>query len=339
MSDDLAYPFPVPPSPGAVLPVAPGVHWLRMPLPFALDHVNLWAIEDGDGWTIVDAGLGDRRTEALWRGLLDGPLAGRPVRRLIVTHFHPDHLGAAGWLQAATGAPLWMPRQEWLTGSLLATADDSVGRHQAAFFAAHGLPPAAAATMAEGGNRYRTKVGAVPPRYHRVAAGDVLDIGGSRWEAIVGEGHSPELLCLHCAERGVLIAGDQILPRITPNVSAQWHEPEADPLGAFLASLDRFRHLPAETLVLPSHDRPFTGLPARLGDLGRHHAGRLAAVAEACAGGATGHDMLKVLFRRPLDDHQIVFALGEAIAHLVHLERRGALAGAAENGVRIFRPV
>lgn len=315
-----------PPAPGTMVRAAPGVHWVRMPLPFALDHVNLWLIEDGDGWTMVDTGLGNDETLANWRAVLAGPAGGRPVKRILATHFHPDHLGLAGRLVRETGAEFWMTRNEWLTGRMLSLAGDEAGALQAAFFHSHGLPPDKAEAHAAHGNTYRHRAPGIPPTYRRLRGGDVLEIGGRHWQVIVGEGHSPEQACLYCQETRVLISGDQVLPTISPNVSVQWFEPEADPLSAFLSSNRRLAQLPEGTRILPSHGRIFSELHRRLASLERHHASRLAALTGACAHAPrSAYDLFDVMFRRELDDHQTAFAMGEALAHLIHLERDGRL--------------
>lgn len=328
------------PAPGTMVLAAPGVHWIRMPLPFALDHVNLWLIEDGDGWTMVDTGLGTEETLETWRRILAGPAGGRPVKRIVVTHFHPDHLGLAGPLAEEMGAELWMTRTEWLTGRMLAQLGDEAGPLQAAFFRSHALPALAAEIQAARGNTYRRRVRAIPPSFRRLQGGDVLEIGGRHWQVIIGEGHSPEQACLYCQETRVLISGDQVLPVISPNVSVQWFEPEADPLATFLSSNRRFAQLPEGTRVLPSHGRIFTELHRRLSALERHHAFRLAELAAACADRPrSAYDLLEVMFRRKLDDHQIGFAMGEALAHLIHLERGGGLERVRdEDGAWCWRP-
>jgi glyoxylase-like metal-dependent hydrolase (beta-lactamase superfamily II) len=315
------------PAPGETREIAPGVHWVRMPLPFALDHVNLWLIEDGDGWTLVDTGLANDATRETWRAILAGPAAGRPIRRLIATHFHPDHIGLAGWFEAELGVPLWATRTEFLMArAIWATPDEVAGARQTEFFRRHGLPEEAGAALSARGNPYRRRAGEPPASFTRIQDGDAIEIGGRSWRVVVGRGHAPEQACLHCPELNLLASADQVLAHITPNVSVIWSEPEADPLAEFLASAGRFRDVPEDALVLPSHGRPFAGLHARLAALEDHHASRLARVAEACAGEPrSAHDMLDVLFRRKMDEHNLPFAMGEAIAHIVHLERKGTL--------------
>lgn len=323
---DVHHPWDAPPAWGTPVPVADGVYWLRMPLPFALDHINLWLLRDTRGWTLVDTGVARDEVRALWRSLLRGPMAAGPLERVVVTHFHPDHFGLAGWLAEATGAELWMSRAEWLTGSLLQA--DAEARHaaaQAALFRAHGLDGERLQALRERGNAYRRLVSVPPPRFMRLREGDGLRVRGRRWEVRMARGHAPEHACLYCPDLGVLIAGDQVLPRITPNVSLPASEPDSDPLALFLESLGAMRVLPPRTLVLPSHGLPFRGLHARIGQIERHHRERLDALASACARPRSAAELVEVLFRRRLDTHQLMFAMGETLAHLRYLEVRGAL--------------
>ncbi|MGH7004378.1 MAG: MBL fold metallo-hydrolase [Alphaproteobacteria bacterium] len=317
------------PGPGETLEVAPGVHWIRMPLPYKLDHINLWLLEDGEGWVLVDTGISSNKTKGLWRNVFEakgiGRADGRPATRLICTHFHPDHMGLAGWLTEELDIPLWTTRAEWLFGRALWL--DAAGEGQrdiAKHYARHGLDEARVADVASRGNTYRMVVGEPPRAFRRIHHGDKLAIGGREWEVIVGLGHAPEQACLHCPELGVLIAGDQILPKITPNIGVWATEPLADPLADYLSSLGRFRALPPRTLVLPSHGFPFTGLETRLDQLIAHHEDRLEALAAALdESGKTTVELLPVLFPRELDNFQIGFALGETLAHLACLEGRG----------------
>jgi glyoxylase-like metal-dependent hydrolase (beta-lactamase superfamily II) len=332
------------PGPGQTLEVAPGVHWLRMPLPYRLDHINLWLLEDGDDWVLVDTCIQSNRSKSIWREVFAamriGRARGRPVSRLICTHFHPDHMGLAGWLTGELETELWTTRAEWLFGRMLwldAAGDGQkdIARH----YAHHGLDAARAAEIAARGNTYRMVVGEPPRVFHRLRHGDTLSIGGRGWRVIVGLGHAPEQACLHCRELGLLIAGDQILPKITPNIGVWATEPEADPLADYLDSLGRFRGLAPETLVLPSHGFPFTGLHTRLDQLAEHHEERLATLAGALGReGRTAVELLPVLFRQDLDSFQIGFAIGETVAHLACLERRKkARRGRDEAGVWRFR--
>jgi glyoxylase-like metal-dependent hydrolase (beta-lactamase superfamily II) len=323
----LDYPFATPPAPAEVQEVAAGILWIRMPLPFALDHINLWALEDGDGWALVDSGLGNDETRALWGRLFDGPLAGRRVTRLIATHCHPDHMGLAGWLTQRFGVDLTATLGEWTTGRMLwlETGDDYAA-NQIEYYRRAGYSEDLLAGIRERRNTYRTRIDAIPPRFTRLQSGESLVVGGRRWRMIEGGGHSPEHACLYSAEAGVLISGDQVLPRISPIVGVWPQEPDAEPLSLFLDALERLKaEVPADTLVLPSHGLPFRGLHGRVVELQQHHAERLERTLSACDRPVTALDVLKVLFRRPLDPHQTGFATGESVAHLHHLMRLGTL--------------
>jgi glyoxylase-like metal-dependent hydrolase (beta-lactamase superfamily II) len=324
----LEFPYAAPPPPGNVLEVAQGVYWLRMPLPFALDHINLWLIEDDDGWMIVDTGLAGDPTRALWEQVFAATLRGRPVTRIVVTHFHPDHMGLAGWLAERWNAPLWTSEREWLWARSLSLDTDhaTFGAEAQRFYRAAGLDEAAVATSWSRGNPYPKRVSPVPRSFHRLAEGDEIVIGGRTWRVIVGRGHAPEHVCLWCPELAVFIAGDQVLPKISPNVSLWATEPDGNPLAHYLESLERIRAtVAANVLVLPSHNMPFRGLHERIGQLIAHHEERLATVETACAAPRTAAEILPLLFRRQLDAHQLGFAVGEALSHLQYLVRVGRL--------------
>jgi glyoxylase-like metal-dependent hydrolase (beta-lactamase superfamily II) len=320
------------PEPGHTLEVAPGVRWLRMGLPFALDHINLWLLRDEiegtPGWTIVDCGIATEPTRAAWEHIFAHELHGLPVLRVVVTHMHPDHMGLAHWLTERWGCRLWMSATDYTSARLASISTTGHGGDAAAaFMASHGLTdPEAVAKIRGRSNYYASMVPSVPPSYRRLHEGLVLHIGGHAWHCIAGYGHAPEHISLHSPTLGVLISGDMLLPRISTNVSVSDLEPESDPLTRYLASLDRLRALPEATRVLPSHGRPFEGLHTRIEQLHAHHEARFAEVRTACAEApqcAAG--LLKVLFKRPLDLHQTTFAMGESIAHLHALWLRGEL--------------
>ena len=312
---------------GETLLVAPGVHWLRMPLPFALDHINLYLLEDEDGWTVVDTGWNGEDVRELWRAAMAGAMGGRPIRRAIVTHFHPDHLGLAGWLEAEHAVPLWMTYGEWLQAHLAWTQDVT---HDAeawmAFFRDNGLDEPSLDAYRAGLGDFGRWTSPVPRQVRRIWDGARLRIGGRDWRVIVGGGHSPEHAALYCEQLEVLISGDQVLPRITTNISVWFTDPDGDPLRQFLESFERFRPLAAGTLVLPSHNRPFYGLGDRLDALAAHHRDRLETAFAFCTAPRTARDLVPVLFKRALDGHQMGFAMGEALAHLNYLVADGRLA-------------
>jgi glyoxylase-like metal-dependent hydrolase (beta-lactamase superfamily II) len=323
----LEFPHAEPPPAGSAREVAPGVFWLRMPLPFALNHINLWALRDGPHWTLIDCGLNTDATRALWEQHFDALLAGQKVGRVLVTHFHPDHVGLAGWLTQRLEAPLWMSEAEYLMAHVSYGELPGHRREDAlALYRLHGLPGEREDAMRALRHSYRRGIVEPPPAFRRMLEGDLVTIGGRDWRVIMGYGHAPEHAALYCEEIEVLISGDMVLPTISTNVSVWPEQPEADPLALFLRSLDCYAELPAATLVLPSHGLPFRGLRARAAALHAHHEARLAEVMQACERPASAAEIVPVLFRRVLDDHQTAFAMGEAIAHLNHLHQRGRLA-------------
>jgi glyoxylase-like metal-dependent hydrolase (beta-lactamase superfamily II) len=323
----LDHPWPEPPEGGTTIQVAPGIRWIRMPLPFQLNHINLWLLDDEGGITIVDTGVGLPPTRELWERLFAGPLAGQPIVRVLVTHFHPDHMGNAEWLTQRFGVELWCPQAEWLMAQLAwrgMGGNDSELR--LGHYRRHGVSEAELDAFRDRGNHYRQLVPTVAPQVRTVREGDVLTIGGRQWRAFTVLGHAPEHACLVCPEANVLISGDQVLPRITTNVSVWPDQPRGNPLKLYLDSMERFRSLPEDTLVLPSHGLPFRGLHRRVAHLRQHHDERLHETMDALAEPRTASEMVPVLFRRRLDSHQLGFAIGEALAHLHYLEARGQAA-------------
>ncbi|MEY4749340.1 MAG: hypothetical protein RIQ60_1554 [Pseudomonadota bacterium] len=339
LENELCYPWAdTLPATGTTLELAPGVRWLRMGLPFALDHINLWLLRDEidgrAGWTVVDCGIANDATRAAWEQIFAHELDGLPVLRVLVTHMHPDHVGLADWIsrrwpdEHGEPARVWMSASDWATaGRVRDRPAAQAGAAAAAFFAGHGLSDAAALDKVKArGSYYGSLVPELPAQYRRLMDGMVLDIGGAHWCCIAGHGHAPEHISLYCEALNLLIAGDMLLPRISTNVSVFDIEPEGNPLPLFLRSLDRYLELPADVLVLPSHGRPFRGAPARVRQLKAHHDERLAEVWALCKRApASAADVLPVLFRRPLDLHQTTFALGEAVAHLHALWQDGRL--------------
>ena len=324
------------PALGQALEVAPGILWLRMQLPFALDHINLWLLEDSEetatgerkGWTAVDCGVTNPGTQAAWEQVFAGLMKGLPILRVLVTHMHPDHMGLAHWLCEKFNAPLLMSATEYQSATLSTHGTSNfggVGTQQ--FFSSNGWNnPEDQEKVNERVFYYSKMVPKVPETYRRLMEGQVLKIGAYTWRCISGFGHSPEHMALYSQEANVLISGDMVLPKISTNVSVYTQEPEANSLSLFLNSLKKFADLPADTLVMPSHGRVFRGLHTRIAQLVQHHEDRLEDVLVACQEKAgSAHDMLTVIFKRPLDFHQTTFAMGESVAHLHALWHAGKM--------------
>ncbi|WP_157217443.1 MBL fold metallo-hydrolase [Flavisphingomonas formosensis] len=341
----LTYPFgDRGPASGECIDVAPGVGWARLPIPGGLEHINVWLLDDrdeaGEGVAIVDTGMDLKRSRAVWDALFEGPLAGRRVTRIFSTHFHPDHAGLAGWLCDRFGVRLWMARTEWLMLSMLYTDQrPEPPREATAMWHAAGWSDAEVAEVGERGWGRFAQICSQPPAGHmRLADGDEVRIGARTWRIVVGSGHTPEHACLWDEAGGLLIAGDQVLPRITSNVSLSLIEPEGDPLGDWLASIDRFRAmLPPDLLVLPAHGGPFAGLHARLEALRSGHQDRLIDLHRFLASPARAKDCFEVLFRRRLSGDDLILATGETLAHLRRLEVDGRVARETQDGVWWFR--
>lgn len=328
----LTYPFgDTLPVPGTALDVVAGLRWIRMPLPFALDHINLWLHDDVldgiDGTTVVDCGASTEPTRAAWENILTTVLDKRPLVRVLATHCHPDHVGLSGWLCDRFDVPFVTTAAEYAFARMMSAALPGVdGPSAIPHFERHGLrDPAMLEQMRSRRNYYPSLVPSVPASYVRLQDGQSVRMGGRDWRVITGFGHSPEHVSLFCAADAVLIAGDMVLPRISTNVSVFAIEPDGNPLQQYLDSLDKFSDLPDSTLVLPSHGRPFRGLHTRIAQLRDHHTARLAEVLEACATPQSAAEIVPLMFRRPLDAHQLSFALGEALAHLQQLKFAGLL--------------
>ncbi|MGB4927956.1 MAG: MBL fold metallo-hydrolase [Giesbergeria sp.] len=337
------------PASGCAMELAPGIRWIRMGLPFALDHINLWLLRDTldgphgptQGWTVVDCCVDIPAARSQWEAVFESALEGLPIVRVIATHMHPDHLGLAHWLCERWNAPLWISATDYYTA--LAASTGSLFPSTEAlsdFYRSHGLSDAEFhARLKDRGSYYPALVPKLPMRFHRLMDGDRIRIGGHDFECISGYGHAPEHIALHCAARGILISGDMVLPRISTNISVFAGEPEADPLKLFLTSLKRFDSLADSTLVLPSHGKPFVGLAERLQQLHAHHQDHLAVARCACTEKAqSAGELLPQLFRRELDTQQLSFALGEALAHLHLLWHEGVVNRVCEpDGVYRFR--
>jgi len=324
---NLDYPFAARPEPGTTIVVAPGVHWVRMRLPFQLNHINLWLLEDDDGWTIIDTGIRDEPTAEMWKLLFVGPMQNRAVKRVIVTHLHPDHVGMAGWLARRFRVDLWMSRTDYLLcRNLVADTGQEAPKEGIQFYRAAGLTEDAL-------EAYRTRFGGfgrgvytLPNSYRRMQDGDKIPIGDRVWQVVVGRGHAPEHACLWSEADGLFISGDQILPRISSNVSVFPTEPEGNPLQDWLESCAQLKRLlPADVLVLPSHNEPFRGAHLRLGELIEEHESNLRKVTDFCAEPKRATDCFEALFRSRITEGNTIMATGESVAHLNCLRARGIL--------------
>lgn len=324
----LRYPHDTPPEEGEAIELADGILWLRLPLPMRLDHVNTFALDDGDGWTLVDTGFDSRRTRVIWERLLSGPLGGKPVRRVLVTHHHPDHIGLAGWFQAQ-GAELLTTRTAWLLARMLTLDVEPVpGPESLAFWRAAGMPDALLdKRRGERPFNFADIVAPLPLGYSRIRDGDRLTIAGRRWRVRIGHGHAPEHATLWCEDEPLVLGGDQLLPSISPNLGVYATEPAADPVGEWLDSCEGFRpHAREDQLILPGHKLPYTGLPLRLGQMIDNHRGALARLEEHLAAPRTAVDCFPALFKREIGEAEYGLALVEAVAHLNHLLHRGRVA-------------
>lgn len=323
----LHFPHPDRPQVGDTTEVAPGILWLRLALPFRLDHVNVYLLEDGPGWAVVDTGIGDDGTRALWQALLDR--LGRRLTRVIVTHFHSDHVGMAGWLCASSGAPLYMSQTEYLTSlSIHQNPEQLEAEPYRSFYLNHGLPADITIELLALGHRYLRMVTGLPRTFRRMIAGEQLAIGGRHFAVLSGGGHSPEQIMLYSPADNLLLAADQIMARISPNISVQAMDPDGDPLGIYIRSLNALKQTVApDALVLPGHNLPFVGLHTRVDQLLAHHADRCALIEAACRERPhTAAELIPIVFGRTIDDpHQMGFAFSEALAHVNYMERAGIL--------------
>ncbi len=310
---------------GSAATVAPGVRWLRMPLASSLRFINVWALADGDGWTVVDTGLRGAQTQTAWTAALAGALGGRPVTRLIVTHLHADHCGQAGWFARRLGAPLWMTRGEYLSCRVgQAQRPGRLPAQTAAFYRAAGWTDAQLAEQAPRLTAIAALSHPLPAHYRRLVDGETLTIGGQDWRVVVGSGHSPEHACLHAPGLDLFIAGDQVLPGFSATVGVTPLEPHADPLGEWLDSLARIRGaVPDSVLVLPSHGDPFRGLHARIDAMQTHHTAALERLSGALGQPLRAVDAIEAVTGRPPRGASLPFATGEALAALAWLAARG----------------
>lgn len=333
----LHYPCGDAPEPGQAFEIAPGVQWMRLPVPNVLKHINVWAIEDGEGWAIVDTGVLSPQTVEAWEALLAGPLGGRPVTRVLVTHQHPDHVGMAGWLTERFGCRLWMTRLEYLYSlSIVAEVGEDVPPEGLAFYHRAGWDEVALAGYRNRFGRAGRMMSRLPRSFRRMEDGAVVRIGAHDWQVLTGQGHTPEHACLYSRDLHVMIAGDQILPRISSNVSVHPMEPDANPLAGWQASLARIRRMvPQDVLVLPAHNEPFEGLHARIDRLEQSLWRGVARLREVLREPRRVVDLFGVLFAIPVtgdDALQYALATGETMAHLNYLNALGELDVQIDNG-------
>ncbi len=348
MLKEMVFPWSAPPEPGDAIELAPQVQertdsalkWIRMRLPFALDHINLWMMRHGAGWCLVDCGYGDNETRAQWEEHFKDAMAGLPASLIVATHYHPDHLGNARWLSDRFQAPVAMSYAEFVTAhAIVAEIGPYSASAAALFYRSHGVSEDMLAALSKRRGSYSTGVPTLPQNIERIRPGQILELGGHAWRCIGGYGHTPEHIALYCEQLRVLIAGDMLLPKISTNVNVWPVDPHFDAVGAYLESLDEFADLPDDTLVLPSHGLPFRGVRVRVAALNAHHRERMDALVAALDTPKSAVEVLPILFRRPLDMHQTFFAMGEAIAHLNHGVATGRLrqVKTADGGIRHVR--
>ena len=340
MVNDIQYMLDQTPETGKPLRVEEDLYLLRLPLPFALDHVNVWLLEGETSWTIIDSGLGSKDCLTIWESLLSGFLKSKPVDKLILTHYHPDHVGLSGDLVERTGASVYMSRTEWLTANMLFHDGGSeLNSAMLRLFHQHGLPDSLNQQMLKTKNIFASRCSSLPASYRRIQHGDMLNICGSKWQCRLGQGHSPEHIALYNKHRKILIAGDHILPKITPNIPMPVQEVSANPIDDYIKSLKTYTDIEDDVLVLPSHRLPFKGVGIRIEQLILHHHQRLATLYEACVTPVTVYDILPVLFRRELDINQMKFAMLEALSHMRYLQCEGKLEQSHANGIYCYQQV
>lgn len=333
--ETLRFPYDEMPAFGDVVEIAEGILWTRLPLPYLLDHVNIYFIRDGEGWAIIDTGIRTDEAIAALEAVLAGPLGGAPITRVIVTHAHPDHVGLAGWLCEKFDAPLLTSYSSYMGVRVISSGrSDEDTRYSFRFYRSHGMSEELASLVAIRGNEYLKHVYPMPLQFLRLLMADVLEIGGRTFRVMTGDGHSQEQVMLYCEEEKLFFAADQVIERISPNISVFEGDPNGDPLGHFLRSLRLIRQeIPDDVLVLSGHRRPFYGLHARCAELEEHHEDRCDLIRAACAKGPhSTADLVPILFTRKLDPHQMSFAFTETLAHVNRLVRRGEIESRVEGG-------
>lgn len=325
------------PAPGQARPVCDGIQWLRMPLPFALDHVNCWLLGEGPDRVLVDTGVDDDLTKQYWRTFFDAKDS--YPQQLLVTHFHPDHIGLAGWFEQ-NGCKRFMGSEieTAISLGLSVTSDQAYASLYELWYLQNGLPELAVSTVRRYGNTYNSRVFRPPAsdKWQFITQGQTLTLAGRDYTVLIGRGHAPDMIMLYRSDDRVLIAADQVLPSISPNVSVMPRLDDTNPLGSFLDTLAQLEQLPEDTLVLPSHGVPFRGLRVRIEQLKHHHELRLSEVLKACVEPITAFELFPTLYKRKLDAQQTAFALGEALSHLHYLEQAGQIQRHEKKGVIRF---
>ncbi|MDA7964610.1 MBL fold metallo-hydrolase [Ruegeria sp.] len=322
VAQTIRYPWAEPPAPGEVIEVAEGVLWIRLPLPMALDHVNVYALDDGDGWTVIDTGLSSNKTRTIWDSVMAGPLAGKPVRRVVVTHHHPDHIGNAGWFQSEHGAELVTTRTAWLFARMLSLdVQENWPQETLDYYRSAGMAPdVLAKRMAERPFNFADVVYPMPLGFTRVKQGDVIRMGGRNWDVHIGNGHAPEHATFWSRDDHLVLTGDQILSSISSNLGVYATEPMADPVADWLEACERLQHLARpDHLTLGGHKLPFTGLPVRMRQLIDNHHGALDRLLADLDQPKAAAECFAPLFKRAIKGGEYGLALVEAVAHLNHL--------------------
>jgi glyoxylase-like metal-dependent hydrolase (beta-lactamase superfamily II) len=339
--EGVVYPFDMTPEGAEVHEIAPDVLWFRLPLPIALDHVNVFAFADAEGWTVIDTGFATAKAREMWRGFLAGRLGGKPLRRVIVTHFHPDHIGLAGWLQSEYGAKLVTTRTSWLMARLLQLdVQERPVAETIAFWRQAGMDPAILdARLAERPFNFADVVDPLPRGIRTIGEGDAIRFGGRTWDVRLGGGHAPDHATFWSREDELVIGGDQFLPRISPNIGVYASEPDADPMTDWLNSCARFEKIAtSQQLILPGHGRPFRGLPSRLRQLIDNHEAAFDRLVEFLDVPRTACDCFVVLFRRPIGSAEYGLAMAEALANLNYLYRKERITfDLRDDGAKMWR--
>lgn len=314
----------VTPAPGQICPINRDVLWCRMPLPLALDHINVYLVRDTGGWAIIDCGMATKTTKAAWADVvaqLDGP-----ITRVIVTHMHPDHIGCAGYLTEFFQVDLYMSQTEYYAArALFAGVQGADNWQDRQYYRQAGFNEEQVQLFTQGNGGFNKVVSPMPVSFNRLMPDTSLSIGDYQWELLLGLGHSPEHISLYCKALDICIGGDQVLPHITPNIGAYSTQPNANPLLYYFETLNTFAELPQTALLLPSHKTPIYDIPARVAEIRAHHHVHLQNILVACERPQTVVALLPVLFHRELGQHELFFAVAECIAHLNYLLCEGQL--------------